>query len=79
MPRTPAERNDDLVKEAARRYVAMYQMAMAYLGQGGRTPGVTVPSAAQLRQHFESTNPQYWMSLPPDEQQSQLQQWKGVA
>lgn len=82
MPReTPAERHDRLVRIGAERYAETYANLMKYMSQGGRTPGITVPTKAELLNLFQSTNPAYWQQLTaqdPQEAQQQLAQFKKV-
>lgn len=78
---TPAEQHDALVKAGAERYIETYLGLMAHMAEGGRTPGITVPSKADLRTLFENTTPAYWQQLSqqnPQEAQSQLSQWQEV-
>ncbi len=78
---TPAERHDALVKAGAERYIETYLALMKHMSQGGRTPGINVPSRSDLKMLFESTTPSYWQQLGqqnPEEAQSQLDQWQEV-
>ena len=80
--KTEAEKHDYLVRRGAERFIETYLTLFARMAEGGRTPGVSVPSKAELRALYESTNPGYWQALKtvaPDEAQSQIDQWKKVA
>lgn len=79
---TPADQFDMLVKAGAERFVATFETVFAYMAQGGRTPGITVPSKAELLKIYESTTEQYWKTLhqaDPAEAQSQLEQFTQVS
>lgn len=78
-PMTPAEERDFLLREAGKVYVETRLMLGKWLSQGGRMPGVTFPSEAELRKHFESTTEAYWRALHPEEAKSQLSQWEKIA
>ena len=80
--RTEAERHDFLVKQGAERFIETYMTLFARMAEGGRTPGIAIPSKEELRALYESTSPGYWAALAkaaPDEAKSQVEQWKKVA
>ena len=79
---TPSQRHDWLVKAGAERYAETFAKVMKYMSQGGRTPGITVPTKAELLAIFEQMTPQAWMAIAqqdPAEAQSMLVQYKSVA
>jgi hypothetical protein len=78
MTLTPAELHSKLVAAAADHYADTYLKLMKYEAQGGRLPGVELPSKQQLVDMFTQTTPGYWQSLPPEEAQSQLEQWRSA-
>lgn len=71
-----------LVETGANRFADTFMSVFAYMAQGGRTPGITIPSREELRKIYESTNEQYWQTLhqtDPQEAQSQLEQFQQVS
>ncbi len=75
---TPAEKHDWLVQQGAERYVDVFLMVMKHMAQGGRTPGITVPSRQELLDFYHKTTPAYWQALAtqaPEEAQSQVEQF----
>jgi len=74
--RTPSEQHDYLVKAGRDRFVDTYLKLFAFEAQGGRLPGITLPTRKQLTDFFESTSPGYWQGLESAEAQTQLQQWQ---
>lgn len=78
---TPAEELDMYLKEGGRVFWENFRMIMRDQSQGGRTPGLSLPSKQTTRQFYENTDPNYWQTLrtvDPKEAQSQIQQWKQV-
>jgi len=76
--RTPAERHSWLVEQGVTEFIETFLKLFKHESEGGRTPGVEVPTRSELRKLFEQTTPEYWLTLPPNEAQSQLEQWKTV-
>jgi hypothetical protein len=77
--RTEAEKHDYLVQRGAERFIETYLALFARMAEGGRTPGISVPSKAELRALYASTDDGYWAALnkvDPEGAQSQLKQWK---
>ena len=81
MVRTPAEQLDYLVQQGADRFVETFLSTMRYMSQGGRTPGLTLPSKEELLALYSQTNDTYWQNLQatdPEGAKSQIKQWKAA-
>lgn len=79
--RTPAEQTDYLIQAGADRFVETFLSNMKFMAQGGRTPGLTLPSKEELRAFYTNTTDEYWAALKatdPKGAESQLQQWKAA-
>ncbi len=79
---SPAERHDWLVKQGAERYAETFAALMKNQSEGGRTPGITVPTKAELLAIFAKMTPQAWAAIAhqnPDEARSMLSQYRQVA
>lgn len=79
--RTPAEREEWLVEQGANRFVETYLSLMKRMSQGGRLPGMNIPTKDELLAIYRQTTPEYWLTLAqtqPAEAQAQFQQFAEV-
>lgn len=79
--RTPAEREEWLVEMGANRFVDTYLSLMKRMSQGGRLPGMNIPTKDELLAIYRQTTPEYWLQLAatqPAEAQAQYQQFAEV-
>lgn len=81
MARTPAEQLDWLVQQGADRFVETFLKTMQYMSEGGRTPGLVIPSKQELQKFYKNTTDAYWQTLAqadPQGAQDQIAQWKAA-
>ena len=79
MRRTMAQQHSWLVEQGANRFAETYLYLAAVLMEGGRLPGIELPSKQDILEFYRSTDEQYWQNIgqsDPSEGKSQLQQWQ---
>lgn len=76
---TPAERHSWLVQRGTDRFIETFRTLFKNAAEGGRLPGMEVPTKEELLAFFQNTNADYWATLgviAPQEAVGQLQQWQ---
>ena len=78
MTRTPSQQYDWLVEQGTERFIETFLRLMKVESEGGRTPGIVLPTKSELRKFYQSTSADYWAMMAataPMEAHSQMAQW----